>query len=176
MDAAKKIKYVAVDPSGSFDEGKGHTGIAYYFEDGTYGFLSLAAKNYSCRFLYWKAIAEACCLGQVEAVVIESFTTRTSGFMLGKMPETSRLIGFLESELGKADQEYLFQMPVQAKSRFKDDTLVNTIDVLEKRENGRFYLNGKLINDHARDALRHLEYFMRYNKKKPTCAIKAERI
>jgi hypothetical protein len=89
---------------------------------------------------------------------------RTQGFLLGKMPETIQLIGALRWELDSRGIEYHFQTPTQAKSRFKDDDLPKYIPGFEKRINGRYYLNGKQVNDHIRDALKHLLYFTRYHK------------
>ena len=57
------------------------------------------------------------------------------------------------------------QTPTQAKARFKDNDLPRYIPGFEKRINGRYYLNGKQINDHIRDALKHLLYFMKYKVK-----------
>ena len=75
---------------------------------------------------------------------------------MGKMPETIQLIGALEYKLENHGIEYILQTPTQAKSRFKDDDLPRYIPGFEKRPNGRYYLNGKQVNDHIRDALKHL--------------------
>jgi hypothetical protein len=64
------------------------------------------------------------------------------------------------------DIPYYFQNASQAKTRFKDEQLPNYIPNLELRDTGRYYLNGKLINDHERDALKHLLYFKRYKEYK----------
>jgi hypothetical protein len=89
---------------------------------------------------------------------------RTQGFLMGKMPETIQLIGALRWHLDQENVPYIFQTPTQAKSRFKDDDLPKYIANFEKRPNGRYYLNNKQINDHIRDALKHLLYYMRYKR------------
>lgn len=164
------MKYVFVDPSGSYNEGKGHTGIAS-IEDmdwTTLKYKSLAAKDYSTRHEYWMAVIEA--IGDSTSksedleVIIESFMIRTQGFLMGKMPETIQFIGALEFILEECDIKYSLQTPTQAKSRFKDDDLPRYIPGFEKRPNGRYYLNGKQVNDHIRDALKHLLYFIKYRK------------
>ena len=163
------MKYIFVDPSGSFNEGKGHTGIASITDNNwdTLKYKSIAAKDYSNRHAYWWAIMEAIAeIGEPNeiTVVIESFTIRTQGFLMGKMPETIQFIGALEFILEECDVPYSLQTPTQAKSRFKDDDLPRYIPGFEKRPNGRYYLNGKQVNDHIRDALKHLLYFMKYHR------------
>ena len=164
--------YIFVDPSGSFNEGKGHTGIAT-IEDSdwdTLKYKSIAAKDYKNRHAYWTAIIDEIGDNLSDStggkVIIESFMIRTQGFLMGKMPETIQFIGALEFVLEEADIEYSLQTPTQAKSRFKDDDLPRYIPGFEKRTNGRYYLNGKQVNDHIRDALKHLLYYMKYRKDK----------
>lgn len=164
------MKYIFVDPSGSFNEGKGHTGIAV-IEDTNWKSLkyqSIAAKNYSTRYDYWCDIIRNILIyvgSPKEAkVIIESFMIRTQGFLMGKMPETIQFIGALEFTLEMFNIEYALQTPTQAKSRFKDDDLPRYIPGFEKRTNGRYYLNGNQVNDHIRDALKHLLYYMKYRK------------
>ena len=165
------MKYVFVDPSGSFNEGKGHTGIASIEDDdwSSLKYKSIAAKDYSTRHDYWWKIMESIAEEDTPKnlnVIIESFMIRTQGFLMGKMPETIQFIGALEFVLETADVEYSLQTPTQAKSRFKDDDLPRYIPGFEKRDNGRYYLNGKQVNDHIRDALKHLLYFIKYRKDK----------
>jgi len=163
------MKYIFVDPSGSFNEGKGHTGIAS-ITDGDWSTLetvSLSANKYTSRHMYWDAILGAV-LGMRKTIndvaIIESFMIRTQGFLMGKMPETIQLIGMLSWEFENYGIKFILQTPTQAKSRFKDDDLPRYIPGFEKRPNGRYYLNGKQVNDHIRDALKHLLYFMKYHK------------
>ena len=164
------MKYIFVDTSGSFNEGKGHTGIAVIKDNDweTLEYKSLAAKDYPTRHAYWLAIMD--CIGDYiddpsnGQVVIESFMIRTQGFLMGKMPETIQFIGALEFILEELGISYALQTPTQAKSRFKDDDLPRYIPGFEKRVNGRYYLNGKQVNDHIRDALKHLLYFTKYHK------------
>lgn len=164
------MTYIFVDPSGSFNEGKGHTGIAIIKNDdwSTLEYFSIAAKDYKVRLDYWNAIILAI-MSHIEDVndtfvVIESFMIRAQGFLIGKMPETILFIGALEYALESNNIRYKTQTPSQAKSRFKDDDLPRYIPGFEKRPNGRYYLNGKQVNDHIRDALKHLLFHTRYSK------------
>jgi hypothetical protein len=82
------------------------------------------------------------------------------------MPETIQFIGAIAYELDKWKIPYSFQTPSAAKTRFKDETLENHIPGFERRPNGRYYLNGKCINDHMRDALKHLLFYKKYKESK----------
>ena len=164
------MRYVFIDPSGSFNEGKGHTGISIIedFDFDTLVTFSLSAKDYEDRHLYWKDIIRKA-IGPDTLVVIESFVNRNNGFLIGKMPETPLLIGALVWELEQLNIDYTFQTPTQAKARFKDEYLGMYIPDYEVKElSGKkyYYLNGKLTNDHVRDSLKHLLYFMKYGRKK----------
>ena len=165
--------YIFVDPSGSFNEGKGHTGIAV-IENENWDSLtisSVAAKDFKDRHSYWKSILDSIIhiaqdTSEPVTVIIESFMIRNQGFLTGKMPETIQFIGMLSWELENANIKYYFQTPTQAKARFKDESLSRYIPNFEMRANGRYYFNGRQTNDHVRDALKHLLYFLKYRKDK----------
>ena len=163
------MRYIFVDPSGSFNEGKGHTGIACISDMNwdTLTIESVSASHYSSRHEYWKAIASFI-VSKITLdthVIIESFMIRNVGYVIGKMPETIQLIGYLSFILEEYGIPYTFQTPSQAKSRFKDTMLPTFIPNLTHKSN-RYYLNNKIINDHVRDALKHLLYFNTYKKGK----------
>lgn len=163
------MRYIFVDPSGSFNEGKGHTGIACISDMNwdTLTIESVSASHYSSRHEYWKAIASFI-VSRITLdthVIIESFMIRNVGYVIGKMPETIQLIGYLSFILEEYGIPYTFQTPSQAKSRFKDTMLPTFIPNLTHKSN-RYYLNNKIINDHVRDALKHLLYFNTYKKGK----------
>ena len=163
------MRYIFVDPSGSFNEGKGHTGIACISDMNwdTLTIESVSANHYSSRHEYWKAIASSI-VSRITLdthVIIEAFMIRNVGYVIGKMPETIQLIGYLSFILEEYGIPYTFQTPSQAKSRFKDTMLPTFIPNLTHKSN-RYYLNNKIINDHVRDALKHLLYFNTYKKGK----------
>ena len=165
------MKYAFIDPSGSFNEGKGHTGISIIddFNWDTLKTYSLAAKDYTDRHLYWEDIIMKIVVNNCDFVVIESFVVRGNGFLIGKMPETSLFIGALIWELEQYGIKYTFQSPSQAKARFKDEYLgmyIPSYEVKEQSGKNYYYLNGKITNDHVRDSLKHLLYFMKYGRKK----------
>jgi hypothetical protein len=164
---------LAIDPSGNYDSGRGHTGIAGMSNDDWCTVFSecINAKDYDSRYEYWSAIVAyieriAVTEGHKLQVVIESYVTRMDGFTVGKMPETAMLIGVIIFFCEKHGIPFYFQQPSQAKTRFKDDQLPKYIFGLILKDTGRYYLRGKLINDHARDAMKHLLYFKRYKEYK----------
>lgn len=164
------MNLIFIDPSGNFNEGKGHTGIACIenYDWSTLKTKSLSAAHYTSRHQYWDAMISKVLDFRKTAddiVVIESFMIRTNGFLIGKMPETIQFIGALCWELEQYGVKYTLQTPTQAKARFKDEKLPDYIEGLEHHDNGRYYLNGIQINEHIRDALKHMLYYIKYGEK-----------
>jgi hypothetical protein len=159
--------FIFIDPSGSFNEGKGHTGISIIknWDWSTLTVYSVAAKDFDKRIDYWnKILAFIKGTPNPKQVIIESFTIRANGFLLGKMPETIQLIGALVWHMDTEGIKYTFQSPTQAKTRFKDDLIGNYIPNFIRKPNGYYYLNDKRINDHVRDSLKHLLYYKKYHR------------
>lgn len=163
---------IAIDPSGNYEDGKGHTGIAFIEGNAwdTVKTKSINAKDYDSRHAYWsavkKVIQDVGLEGVKAQVVIEAYVTRMNGFTIGKMPETAMLIGVLVYFCEMYNIPYYLQNASQAKARFKDNLLPDYVPGLEVNDSGRYYLKGKLTNDHERDALKHLVYFKRYKEYK----------
>lgn len=162
---------VAVDPSGNFENGHGHTGIAILqIENGVPNWegvevISIDAEDYRNRHDYWSNIiwtihANLHYAGSV--IALEKYVVRNNGFTIGKSPETAMLLGAIHYELGP-DYTIVEQTPSQAKRRYPDSLLGKIFPTLEQRANKRWYLNSKCVNEHCRDALRHLAYCINYN-------------
>lgn len=160
---------LAIDPSGNFEEGKGHTGLAWSYNswDGV-NVISINAKKYTKRVDYWKAIVsyiddlhDKKLAGHDVHVVIEKYVTRSNGFTTGKVSETAMLIGVLTYWCEVWCIPYTMQSPSQAKTRYNDEQLCKLFPALEQRGN-RYYLGGICTNDHERDALRHLAFYKNY--------------
>lgn len=162
---------IAIDPSGNFVDGKGHTGIAEMKDNdwSTVTIKSIDAKKFDSRFEYWTAVKRTIQDYVVERtpiqVVIESYVVRANGFTVGKMPETAMMVGALLYYCEMCDVPVYFQSPSVAKTRFKDELLPAYLEQMSF-EDGRYYFNGKPTNDHERDALKHLLYFKRYKEYK----------
>lgn len=163
---------IAIDPSGNFEEGKGHTGVAFIegSDWSTVKTKSINAKDFNTRHEYWSAIKKIIqdigLEGTRTQIIIESYVTRMNGFTIGKMPETAMLIGVLVYFCEMYKIPYYLQNASQAKTRFKDAMLPDFIPGLELKDSGRYVLKGNVTNDHERDALKHLLYFKRYKEYK----------
>lgn len=160
---------LAIDPSGNFEAGKGHTGLAWWYDAWeNVTTLTVNAKAFTRRVDYWDAIVRhvenlkrSKDAGCDVHLVMEKYVTRSNGFTTGKVSETSMLIGVLTYLCEKYEIPYTMQSPSQAKTRYSDTSLCRMYDNLEQRGN-RFYLNNRCINDHERDALRHLAFYKNY--------------
>ena len=161
---------IAADPSGNFEHGLGHTGIAYMqIVDGAPDWdsakvVSINAKNYTKRKDYWRAIIQEInshIIGSKDIVVLERYVVRNNGFTIGKAPETAMLLGAILYQLPE-NVHVVEQTPAQAKHRYSDERLMYAFPKLQQISN-KWYLNGKLTNEHCRDALRHLAYCVNYN-------------
>lgn len=163
---------LAIDPSGNFIDGKGHTGIAGLKDNNwdTVFTQSINASDYESRFDYWSAVKKVIQDYALEKtpvqVVIESYVVRANGFTTGKMPETAMLIGVLTYFCEMYGIPVYFQSPSQAKTRFRDDLIPTYLPQMTVTDKNRYYLGKKLTNDHERDALKHLLYFKRYREYK----------
>jgi hypothetical protein len=163
---------LAIDPSGNFTEGKGHTGIAGIEGNdwNTVFTKSVNASDYETRFDYWtavkKVIQDYVLEGTPIQIVIENYVVRANGFTTGKMPETAMLIGVLVYFCDMYKIPMYFQSPSQAKTRFRDDLIPSYLPQMKVTGGNRYYLGTKLTNDHERDALKHLLYFKRYKEYK----------
>lgn len=167
------MRTIAIDPSGNFEEGKGHTGIAI-IDDADWEnvkVLSISAKDFPSRHAYWSEIVQTLakwCAGKPARVVVESYVTRMNGFTIGKQSETAMVLGVIVYELEELGVPFYFQAPSAAKTRFKDELLPKyypklVLDISTGKH--RYLYDGTLISDHIRDAMKHLLYFKRYKEK-----------
>lgn len=160
---------LAIDPSGNFEDGKGHTGLAWYYDRwDNVNVSSINAKSYTRRYDYWSAIVgfiqdlhDKKNAGYDVHVVMEKYVTRSNGFTTGKVSETAMLIGVLTYYCEMWNIPYTMQSPSQAKTRYTDEQLTRLFPALTNK--GKlYYLGGVRTNDHERDALRHLAFYINY--------------
>lgn len=164
---------LAIDPSGSFKEGKGTTGFAIMKKDskGRIKILDhfiVQAAHYNRRSAYWEAVLyEIKCFMQKYrngGLVIENFrlyATHAKAQVNHEM-ETCRLLGIIEMYCIEHEVPYYFQMANQVKARWSDEVLVHK-NILTKYKNA-FYVDDYLVNEHARDAIRHGVHYLTFNK------------
>lgn len=160
---------LAIDPSGNFEEGKGHTGLAWSFGDwDNVAVHSVNAKDFKRRIDYWKAVVSYVedlvkkkSVFNTVHVVIEKYVTRSNGFTTGKVSETAMLIGVITYICELNDIPYTMQSPSQAKTRYTDEHLCKLYTNMVQKGR-RYYLRDHCTNDHERDALRHLAFYKNY--------------
>lgn len=161
---------LAIDPSGNFTDGKGKTGIAICYGDlNTVRTHTVAAKDYMSRKDYWNGVLDWIrklarqqeSSGRKLHVVVEKFVTRNNGFTTGKMQETPMLIGCITQLCDELEVPIAFQTPSQAKKRYPDEILLTKLDQMS-HVGSRWYLGTFQTNDHERDALRHMLYYINY--------------
>lgn len=161
------MKYLIIDPSGSFKEGKGQSGWVILKDDQIESFGQLRAKDYNTREEYWKAHADLCDKDGFDQVVIEEFrlySTKAKAQINSEM-ETSKLIGYLEMHLWGTKKKLTTQLAVQAKRRFNDKILEKK-GYITKDSSGRSFINGVNVSGHIVDALRHGMFFLLKERKR----------
>jgi hypothetical protein len=151
-------KYLAIDPSGNYVEGKGKTGWAMYV-DGEFTFGTFDAKDFETRVDYWYAVAMLIAIEKPTTLIIEDYrlynTRATSAATQSfSLMETPRLLGVLE-QTAQANNipQVIWQMASSTKA-YSDDKLLK-LGILSKPKN-RHIFKGYKLNDHERSAFRHL--------------------
>lgn len=156
---------LAVDPSGNWLEGRGTTGFVVLEDGEVADFGALDAKKYRSQMDYWHAHVELLEQYRPTVLAMEDYRLyqHKSLEQSGSTMETPQLIGILKYEAWKRMLK-IWTNPASNKQRFNDEILVR-MGILEKKGR-RFYLQGRLVNEHTRDALRHGLYYWRYGRKK----------
>lgn len=172
---------LAIDPSGnnSIVEGHGVTGWALVDADSNIiNFGEVKASDYKTPILYWLAVADLIIprdlwfrKGMVREleldvvlsdVVIEDFILYQdkAKAQTNSRMQTSRMLGILELACLAKDIPCHFQRAVDVKARWSDDILVHK-NIITRR--GRvFTIDGIILSNHVRDAIRHgLHYTMK---------------
>jgi len=164
------IEVLAIDPSGSFNEGKGQSGWVKMVDGELRSFGLLKASDYSSRTEFWKAhsnLIEKHSSPNI-TIVIENYRlySHKATSQINSEMETVRLLGYLETWIAhKLGLDKLkFQMAAQVKNRFNDNILIRN-KLIKKDSNGRYYLNGINVAGHVVDALRHACFFNLTNRK-----------
>jgi len=155
---------LAIDPSGNFIDGKGHTGLVLArVTDEGYDIIhkeTLRADKFDTRLEYWKAHMDIID-PELDLVIVEDFMLYPHIKQGFSYMETPRVVGIIEMQADLFDVPLVFQRAVDI-SALSDDVLINR-GVLEKKKN-RLWHNGHIYNDHERSALKH--FILWYNKEK----------
>lgn len=160
---------LALDPSGSFNEGLGTTGWCLLDQHtnkiSKFGFIY--AGNYTSQFQYWDAHIQLIdsLAGYHPDVVIEDYLLygNRADSQINSRLETPQLIGILKYECYKRGLSFALQTAMQVKTRWSDELLVKK-QYIQKKGN-RFYMNDTGLSDHVRDSIRHAVHFKTYTSK-----------
>ena len=160
------MRVLSFDPSGNWSkrEGSGTSGWAF-FEDGELKeFGDVRADKAESIEDYWAAHSELMDVKQPHIVVCESYKLQPGKAMVQSFSamETPQLIGYLRMACWLNKIRFVFQDP-SCKPRVADPIL-ERMGIIERK--GRlYYCQGRLTNDHMRDAIRHGIYWHKYGDK-----------
>ena len=163
------MRIIGVDPSGSFNEGKGVTGI-YILQSGTpLQAVTVHASDHNSRLEYWAAVlhtiqlfAEEDCIISMEDYVLYASSAKAQ---INSNMETSKLIGAIEMFAYTHSMPVMMRNASQVKKRWTNEILEFNGYITVK--NGRAYaIDGSPINPHALDALRHAVHCHTFELKK----------
>lgn len=168
-------RYVlAIDPSGSFHEGKGTTGwcLMDTIENIIIRSDFISAEDYSMMEGYWDAHLKllstyARNYKQQLVVVIEDYLlyATKSDVQINSRMETCKLIGAMQHHCWKTGIRYFMQTASLVKSRWTDEILCHK-KYLVKQKVGYALSNGKTLNKHCKDSIRHAVHFATFKNEK----------
>ena len=173
----KNYDYIlSLDPSGSYNEGKGHTGWVIINKKNAILELGLlTAVTYDTKQKYWQAHIDLINYFNKNypnsVVVFEDYllyATKAKQQINSKM-ETPQLLGILKYHLNQINKPFKTQMAAEVKKRWDEPILVWK-NILIKKDNNYYIETGDnhllKINNHIRDALKHaIHYNTFYNYK-----------
>jgi hypothetical protein len=165
-----KSRYVlALDPSGSYQEGLGTTGWCLYDiktrKIVKFGFIH--AGDYSCQFQYWDAHVKLIdsLSGFHPDVVLEDYLLygERSSNQINSRLETPQLLGILKYEIWQRGLFVYMQTAMQVKTRWKDE-LLERKELINTKGN-KTYIGTVAVSNHIKDSVRHAIHYATYNSK-----------
>jgi hypothetical protein len=166
---------LAIDPSGSFEEGKGTTGWCV-FDTTTLTVLTIgeiSASHYTCAELYWQAHTELILQSYSNykdklIIVCEDYIlyANKAQSQINSRMETPKLIAIIQQYAYKLKIKIYLQLAGLVASRWCDDILEHKGYI---RKSGRQYFLDDpdkeiFLSQHERDALRHALHFSYFGK------------
>lgn len=165
---------LALDPSGSYTEGKGTTGWCVFDTKGKKltlgGFLT--ATSYDKMEIYWHAHLDLIQeyykrYGKRMIIVIEDYllyATKAQDQINSKM-ETPKLIGILQHYCWLKQIPYHMQTASEVKTRWTDEILEHKGYIKHKGRNCIVPESGDILNKHSRDSVRHAVHYATFKNK-----------
>ena len=160
------MKTLVFDPSGNYNEGKGTTGWAQYYDGNLITVGQLRAAEFKSRNDYWDSHIKLIQALEPDVLVVESFRlyANKAKAQINSEFETPQLIGMLVHWCYSKDVEVIMQDPA-IKSRFSNKILLHK-KIITQDKSGRYYAVGVSITNHILDAIRHGEYYKNFGYKK----------
>lgn len=172
---AQPYNYIlALDPSGSFYEGKGTTGYCLFDVQKNEFIIcgSIFAKNYNCMEEYWDAIVkliiDTCRTYDKTYLVCEDYllySTKLQDQINSRM-ETPKLIGVIQHMCWKLQIPYYMQTAAEVKKRWADHILEHK-GYIRMFRNRYIPTSGDMTTytHHTLDAIRHAAHFITFKLK-----------
>lgn len=160
---------LAIDPSGSFNEGKGTTGwVIMNYKEKLIAAGTISAKDYKCPEEYWNAHVQLIERNQLHygdslIVVIEDYRLYgdKARSQTNSQMETCRLLGVLLWTCWRLQQPYTLQLASSVKQRWSDDLLLREHIFFKDRKGIVHTDSGKpMRTPHVRDAFRHAQHYI----------------
>jgi len=160
------MKILAFDPSGNFNEGKGTTGWAQYYNNTLVSVGQIRALDYSSQKEYWQAHLTLIEAIKPDICVMENYRlfASTKDAQINSELETPQLIGVIKMHCLHKDI-HIHMQPPQIKTRFTNKILLHKKIVSQDTQN-RYYAVGIPVSRHILDAIRHAEYYINFKLKK----------
>jgi hypothetical protein len=165
---------LALDPSGSFNEGKGTTGWCVLEEASQVITMSgeLNAKSYKCIETYWQAHLQLIAdlkkrYGKRLVVVIEDFIlyAQKAQAQINSRLETPKLIGILQYYCYTQQIPYHMQLASQVKKRWNDQILHYKGYVATQKRQLVIPRTNVRLSRHCKDAIRHAVHYSTFKNK-----------
>jgi len=169
-----KYKHIlAIDPSGSFHEGKGTTGYCVFNTEQNVIMLTgcIKATDHALDVSYWQAHLHL--LNKVKRlypnliIVIEDYLlyANKAEQQINSRMETSKLIGVIQQYCWTHKIPYKMQIASEVKSRWTDKILEHKGYI--KKVGGNWYSGEtcETTNKHSRDAIRHAVHYNTFRNK-----------
>ena len=173
MQTCKHI--LAIDPSGSFEEGKGTTGFNVFSveKDCVVFWGAISALDYPCKEAYWDMHLSLLDMVREKYtdlhIVIEDYLlyANKATDQINSRMETPRLLGLLQHYCWKNALPLTMQNAVEVMSRWANEILIHKGYLLyEKR---KYYIRGDQnvpCNRHVIDSIRHAVHFAKFKANK----------
>lgn len=164
---------MALDPSGSFTEGKGTTGWCFFDirNDKVIRAGAISAVDYTMMEGYWDAHIKlinkyANQYKNQILILMEDYIlyANKSDAQINSRMETCKLLGLLQHLCWARGINYRMQLASEVKTRWSDEILCHKKYII-KFGNGFALENGTTLNRHCKDAIRHAVHFAKFRNK-----------